>query len=111
MTFPDWWAVTLIALAAYRLYRIVGEDKITERPRHWVLYELEFRKEGRGSYWNEFIECPWCAGFWISGLLLLLYAALEGWWNAGGFVVTWLAISSLVGLLAGTQALIDRHNG
>lgn len=66
MTVPDWWAATLLALAAYRVFRLIGEDKITEKPRNRLLYELEMSSEGRGNYWSEFVTCPWCAGFWIA---------------------------------------------
>lgn len=108
MTVPDWWAAVLLALAAYRTFRLVGEDKITERPRHRLLYELEFRREGRGTYWQEFITCPWCAGFWIA---LVWFAAFELWEHATVVAAVPFAISTVVGLIAGVQALVDRFNG
>ncbi len=99
MTVPSWWAAALLALAAYRLYRIVGLDKITERPRHWLLDRIHSRR-GSGDKWAAFITCPWCAGFWICGILLGLYCIETAWLGWFGFAVTWLALSAAVGAIA-----------
>lgn len=47
--------VALIGVAAYRLWRLVGEDTITE-PLRARLPES----------WLHLIECPWCLGSWIA---------------------------------------------
>ena len=89
MNVPDWYELILLALAAFRTWKLVGEDTILDRPRAFVV------KRG-GEYVETLLECPWCAGFWIS----------LGWWGAfllwphGSIVAAVpLAISALVGLL------------
>jgi hypothetical protein len=70
--------VALISLASYRLWRLLGEDSITDPLR------------ARLPDWSlELIECPWCLGSWVA------------------FVVTWatdatvgLQVPVLVGLAA-----------
>lgn len=77
MTIPDWWAFTLLALAAYRVFRLLSQDDILDRPRSWVLGYRGW-KEGQplpGTYRDkaaEFLTCPSCCGFWVS----------LGWWTA-----------------------------
>jgi hypothetical protein len=78
----------VIALAAYRLFRLFSVDAITEAPREWVL-------ERSPEKVRELVECPWCAGSWwafgvtwltdvVVGLqapvlVALAAAALVGW--------------------------------
>ena len=50
---------TILALAAYRTFQLVSDDTILDRPRAWLCKRLPEKFE-------IFIECPWCAGFWIS---------------------------------------------
>jgi hypothetical protein len=103
MSVPDWWAVLLLAGAAYRIWRLLAIDDITEKPRRWVLrlgdwQEGDDAPEGYRVKWGEFLECPWCAGFWISCL----------WYGAWQWEPKWtLAIAALftinlgVGLIRG----------
>jgi Protein of unknown function (DUF1360) len=122
VTVPDWWAVTLLALAAYRLFHLVAKDTILNRPRAWVLRAGDWRPGdnalmpvGFRTGLADFISCPWCTGFWISGALV------TGWYVAAdypfdgpaiyGWVLTWLAVSALVGLIASVHDLSDRWNG
>lgn len=48
-----------MGLAAWRVWHLIAKDDITERPRVWALERLDDK-------WDDFIECPFCAGFWIS---------------------------------------------
>ena len=58
---PEPYELVLLALAAGRAWKIVGDDRILERPRDWLLGKLT---EGhRQDYWGDFPVCPWCAGF------------------------------------------------
>lgn len=50
----------VMTLAAFRVWRLIGEDTILDRPRDWVIE--------RSEKLSDFITCPWCAGFWISGV-------------------------------------------
>lgn len=65
MNIPNWYEAALLALAAWRIFQLVSEDDILDRPRTWVLLKLPGK-------WDEFVECPYCAGFWITA----------AWWGA-----------------------------
>lgn len=82
----------ILALAVFRVTRLLIEDSILEPLRERTTFQLDPRNKFR-----ELLECPWCLGMWISfaaaGLVLL--------WPA---VITWLALpfalSAVVGLIA-----------
>lgn len=62
--------VILIGAAAYRLWRLVAEDSITEAPREWVL-------ERSPGWVEEMVACPWCLGSWVAfGLTWLTDATI-----------------------------------
>lgn len=100
MTIPDWWVFTLLGLAAYRTWRIVAVDDITEWPRRWVLRLPRKWKHGDKipekyrEKWALFFLCPWCAGFWIS---LAWWGAWQEWPHGTVVVAVPLAISAVVG--------------
>ena len=63
--------VTLFAfmsLAAYRLWRLIGVDTITEPARHRLLLDRERRLNPTrlGLKLHDMITCPWCLGTWIA---------------------------------------------
>lgn len=98
---PEPYQLVLLALIAGRVWKLVGDDVILERPREWVLDWLEERRAS-GEYWSTFITCPWCAGAWISGLVYVAWMGTLGQWPGSGTDVlvavgVWLALSSLVG--------------
>lgn len=83
--------VVLLALASYRLTRIVVEDTITEPTRQWLLARLP-------AFWGQGLTCAWCVGWWISGALAVVatlssLVALPLW-------LTWLAVATLTGIIA-----------
>lgn len=85
---PNWYALVLLALAAYRLWRLLALDTILDRPRH-RLVRAESKRE-------EFLQCPFCFGAWIT----------VGWWLAWVAWPHWtlvvavpFAISALVGIV------------
>lgn len=59
MSIPDWWEATLLALAAWRVFQLLSADDLLETPRRYVTARLS-------DYWEDFITCPYCAGFWIA---------------------------------------------
>jgi hypothetical protein len=76
---PDWYELLLLALAAYRLWRLLAEDDILDRPRRWLVrLGSEWEKEGDPVPANyraslaEFLTCPFCFGAWVA----------LGWWGA-----------------------------
>lgn len=93
-------ALVPLTLVAWRVWRIVAVDTITEPLRARFLF-----RDGRGWEWfAELVTCPWCLGFWISGGVVAAYVFGVGlpWWL---FLVGWLAVSAGVGI---TNALVDR---
>lgn len=110
---PSPWAFVLLALAAYRLYRLGSRDTITEPIRAAVAYgddeavslDDEPRVEvvgvdreipkGWRVYLSTLVRCPWCAGFYVS------VAVWAAWWAAPRwtmFLAAPWALSAVLGL-------------
>lgn len=89
MTLPDWYGLVLLGLAAFRTWKLIGEDTILDWPRNWLVKRL-------GTKFSELIECPWCAGFWIS---LLWFGAVELWPHGALIAAFPLAVAAIVGML------------
>ena len=85
--------LAVVALAAFRTWKLVADDTILDRPRAWLC-----RWVGKADV---FITCPWCAGFWIS----VGWAA--AWWahEWAVYAAVPFAISAVVGIVA---VVIDR---
>lgn len=98
---PEWWTFLLLALLAYRLWRIVGFNTISDGLRHRLQVTLA-RRWGteRAAYWIDMVECPWCAGFWI-GL-----AVWGSWLIAPDWTVV-LAVPFAVNAVVGNVAKLD----
>jgi hypothetical protein len=99
---PDWWTFTILALAAYRLWRLVSEDEILQAPRRKLVRlpteweEGHFIPEGYRFGLAKFISCPWCCGAWIAiGLWAVWLWQPE--WTTGLSVP--LSLSASVGLV------------
>ena len=86
---PDWEALVLLALAAYRVFRIIGDDAILDPLRDEV---APF-----GSARAKFISCAACCGFWVSLAWWLAWCAWPFWTLV---VATPFAISAVVMLVA-----------
>jgi hypothetical protein len=106
---PDWFEFILLALIAFRFWRLLAEDDILEHPRRWFLrlpYEWKdgpFPKEYREK-WALFLICPWCAGAWVSLLTYIAFLGTLGEWpdTFGDVAVglgVWFALSASVGLI------------
>lgn len=100
---PSPFAFVLLALAVFRVWRLLAEDTILDGPRAWLLgvpgwkpTGHETPPDGYRTKLATFLTCPHCAGFWISvsawGLWLL-----TPWWTVTLAVP--LAISAVVGVL------------
>jgi hypothetical protein len=100
---PSLWEFALLALAAFRVWRLIAEDTIFDGPRHWLV-GLGYRwadgdplpKRYR-EHWGIFLQCAWCAGFWIS---LLWWVAWLVWPHATVVLAVPWAISAVVALVA-----------
>lgn len=86
---PTWYGTILLALAAYRTWRILALDTILDKPRDRWFPE--------GYKRTEFLTCPYCLGFWVSLAWWLAFIAWPHWCLVAAAP---LAISALVGLIA-----------
>jgi hypothetical protein len=108
----------LAALAAYRLARFVVHDSLLEDARRWVFrrfppdqvwvqgFQAEHQRT-RPHKLGQLLDCTYCLGFWISGLVLVAAYALghvpavtDNDSGYATFVALWWA-------LAGAQALLN----
>jgi hypothetical protein len=84
----DPWEFALVALAAWRTWKLLAEDTITEPLRARYI---------EGHEWREtFTECPWCAGFWVA-LAWVAAFWVEPLWTV--IVAVPFAVSAAVGTL------------
>lgn len=90
MTLPTWLVAVVLVLAAFRITRLVTADVLLDAPRTWLAVHLP-RKLA------ELVTCAYCAGFWISGLVVAC------WWFGGR--VGWVVL--VVFAVAGAQALLS----
>lgn len=95
---PSPWHFALLALAAFRLWKLIADDAILDPPRDWAMQRLDAR-------WELFIVCPWCAGFWLSGIVLAGWTFTLGDVPSGVdqrlvWMGVWFALSGAVGLIA-----------
>lgn len=81
MNFPSALEVVLLAAAAWRIWHLIALDDITDRPRSYVT-------EGREKL-LEFIECPYCMGFWVALGWVVAFAVNDTWtlWAALPFAL------------------------
>lgn len=90
-------AVVLVGLVAYRIWRLIALDKITESPRYWLFNKRTIRGVvPRLVRVQQFVYCAWCFGFWITGAVTFagyFFGYVEDW------LVVWLASSVIVGFL------------
>ena len=55
---PSPYETVLIAVAAWRTWHLLADDLILDRPRRYVTRKWKPLED--------FIECPFCLGFWVS---------------------------------------------
>lgn len=106
MLMSEVWLVVLLALACYRVTRLVTTDKITEPIFDKIRFGLERRwhqkhdEPGSATHFNSklafMLSCPWCLGFWISGVGTLLVSLAYG---LDYPLLTWFALSTVIGFL------------
>lgn len=108
MKVPDPYGLVLAALAVFRAYRFIAEDKVIERPRTWLLDRIDDHDSATAVKVSEFITCPWCVGFYLTLIAWAIWLLDD---ELAYFLAAPLAVMTLVGALASLLALSDRHNG
>jgi hypothetical protein len=101
---PGAWQFILLALAAYRVYRLIAEDTILDRPRRWLVrLGSDWQTEGDPvpkayrTKFAAFITCPWCCGAHVSWVIWLCWQWEPHWTLV---LCTPFALSAVVGLTA-----------
>lgn len=108
---PEPYIFALLCLAAFSIFKLIGDDRILDRPRDWALDRI--KDDDRATYWGDFIVCPWCAGFWISGVVYAGWLATLGDPALSVEAVfvglgVWFAIRAVVGLLGMVVDVLDK---
>jgi Protein of unknown function (DUF1360) len=106
---PELWTFALLALAAFRLTRLIGWDVVTRPLREPLTGRQESGSakqardshKGRRMQWHQeklddFIDCPFCVGFWTCVAVWVLWDAWPRWITF--LAVPW-ALSAVVGLV------------
>lgn len=105
---PDPYALILLALAAFRTWRLLAWDTILRPYREWLIGRSDEGTRplivGRTyrQTLDEYIHCPWCLGAWLCA----------AWWGAWLWsddvliVAAVAAISALVGAASGILSAI-----
>jgi hypothetical protein len=101
MDIPSPWIAIILAAASYRLWRLIAEDTILNRPRRWLVNldddwtEGDAVPDGYRYRLAEFLTCAWCLGFWIAIAVWGLWQ-IEQHWTA--VLATPFAVSAAVGI-------------
>jgi hypothetical protein len=89
MTYPTAYETLLLALAAYRCYILLGYDKLLDGPRDRLPPAV-----------RDWVECRWCAGFWIA-------VAWVGAWYATEWTTVAAVPFAVATVLVLTDATVD----
>src|SRR5690606_25909625 len=108
------WEFVLIALATFRLTRLIVFDKITEFVRKPFIEEveeinehgeIEFYIETKGnglSKWiGELLSCHWCRGMWVSIFLILFYLYFPFYAQIPILILAVAAVAAIIELIIG----------
>lgn len=103
MTIPVWLQLLIYALAVARVTGLIVSDSITEPARDALVGWLDDRPKTLGSFVAALIECPWCAGMWVS-----LVAAPLVWFLGDSPVMLIPAIALAFSQITGMTAPLGR---
>lgn len=89
--------LALLAAAGYRATQLVLHDTILDGPRR-IVFDWHARKETSKTRTAAItlISCPYCMGWWLSGLLLAIWLCATGQWHSTPLAVhaiEWFAVA------------------
>jgi len=90
----------VLALASYRLTRLLVYDKVLNFIRDYITQST--KESGFIKSSQYFLTCPWCAGVWMSLFIITLYLATD----YGKFLAYILAISGIASFVHITITLL-----
>jgi hypothetical protein len=96
---PNALLLLVYALAVARVTGLIVSDTITEPARDWALGWLDDRPATLGSFIAALIQCPWCAGMWVS----LLASPMVWFWGDSPVMLIpaiALAFSQVTGMIS-----------
>ena len=82
----------VLALAVYRVCRLIIEDNLTE-----PLRDLVWRRFPPSTRIGYYLTCYWCTGVWVSSFTIFMYTIVP---SQTFTVALILALSSVAGLIA-----------
>jgi hypothetical protein len=85
--------LTIDVLAAYRLVKLVRDDRVGQPVRDWAQRTHGHVEDSKVVY---LVHCPWCLSFWFGSALTL---ARHRWPRATEALARSLAVSALTGLV------------
>ena len=97
MSIPDWYEVLLLGLASWRIFHLISRDDILNRPRNWLvgLKPGATSRNGGKQKLMDFIECPFCMGFWVA---LAMWGAWQLWPHGTlVFATPWVLSAVVIG--------------
>lgn len=98
-----WGVLALVALATYRVSRLVTTDEITEPLREYLVERYPPREVAPNrlvaSWPVTFVHCSWCVSIWTSLALLVatFYLGLVPTWQL--LAIAWPAVAAVAGLI------------
>ncbi|CAL9612728.1 hypothetical protein SUDANB1_05659 [Streptomyces sp. enrichment culture] len=97
----------VLAFAAARGTQLAVYDNIADPLRDVVFAWHERKPDAKPRKWaRKLITCIYCAGFWVSGIVLGVYLAATGTWGA---VSPWVHACEWFAL-AGAQMILNRFD-
>jgi len=105
----DWFDFILLALAVFRLTRLLVYDRITafiRKPFHEIKEEMEadgtmvevvyVKGTGVRKFFGELLSCHWCTGVWCSVILYTGYIFLNNLFQPVIYILAIAAVAALV---------------
>ncbi|OFX21438.1 MAG: hypothetical protein A2033_13015 [Bacteroidetes bacterium GWA2_31_9] len=92
--------LAVISLAAYRLTRLLVYDKVLNFLRDFIIKSKS--EAGFVKSTQYFLTCPWCAGIWMTLLIVIVYL----YFPAGKLFSYILAISGVASFIHITISLL-----
>lgn len=89
-------------LAAYRVWRALAHDDITEPLRARLYPHVAPDGTGPAAGFLRWLQCPWCAGFWVAGATVAAMVVSIDGLDVGpaAAAAAWWAAATIVGLCA-----------
>jgi hypothetical protein len=105
----------LLILGTARLVRLITADALTQplrdRLEAWAYTPADEAAQRRRLFWLEFAECPFCIGFWLGAIFLIVFVLVGGpattpfWWD---LIMSALALNMIIGPLVSATSPGDQ---